>query len=122
MRPPGRQTRRISRATFTGSGTTLIEVRRVDDVEGVVGELEIRGVHLRAGARCGMSFARRPAPGPSRASTTRSRSGDRAVLRIERQVDAGADADLEHASPGWMPICWIARSRPGCSVGPKVRS
>ena len=46
MRPPGRQTRRISRATATGSGTTLITIRRVDDVEGVVGELQVGGVHL----------------------------------------------------------------------------
>ena len=45
-----------------------------------------------------------------------------AAPRIQRQVDAGADADLEHAVAPLMSIRWMACSRPGCSVGPKMRS
>ena len=48
------------------------EIRRVDDVEGVVGELERRRRPSRAGGRCGCPCARR-ARAPSRASSRTDR-------------------------------------------------
>ena len=44
--PPGLQTRRISRDDLDRVGHDADQVRRVDDVEGIVGEDEMRGVHL----------------------------------------------------------------------------
>ena len=42
--------------------------------------------------------------------------------RIERGVDAGADADFEHAIAGLDAHPLDRLERPACSVGPNVKS
>src|SRR6186713_457428 len=72
------------------------EVRRVDDVEGVVGKFEICRIHLQqpdvpdvlALGTLASDLEHRLAEVDARYRT---------VLRIERKIDAGADSDLEHA-------------------------
>ena len=75
------------------------EVRRVDDVEDVVGEFQIGGVHLEQ-PHVPDAFARDPFARLLEHRARQIDAGDRAVARIERRVDAGADADLEHAIAG----------------------
>src|SRR4029453_10840587 len=74
-------------------------IRRVDDVEGIVAELEVGGVHLQQ-ADVADAFARDALARlfEHRAREVHARDG--AVPRIERGVDAGADADFEH------PVAW----------------
>ena len=50
-------------------------------------------------------------------------AGDGAVARVERGVDAGADADLEHAVARLdaHPLDRLQRG-PGAASGPKVKS
>ena len=99
MRPPGRQTRLHLARDGDRIGHDADQIRRVDDVERVVGELDVGGVHLEQpdvpDALAGDPLAR--------LLEHRARqvdAGDRAVARIQAGVDAGADADLEHAVAG----------------------
>ena len=45
------------------------------------------------------------------------------MARIERRIDAGADADLEHAI-AWRDANALERhaAGPGCRIGPKIKS
>ena len=92
------------------------EIRRVDDVERVVGELQIGGVHLEQ-PDVADALAR---DALARLLEHRARqvdAGDRAVARIQRGVDAGADADLEHAIAGLdaHPLNRLQRGRGAAS-------
>ena len=77
-------------------GNDADHVRRVDDVEGVVGELEIGGVHLEQ-AHVADALAGHPVAGLFEHGSREIDAGDRARARVERGVDPGADAHFEHA-------------------------
>ena len=119
MRPPGRQTRRISCATLTGIRDHADEVWRVDDIERVVGEPEVGGVHLQQtrplalrGALAGLLEHRRGVVD----------AGNHGAPRVQGEVDARADANLQDAVTRLDAHPFMAWIRPGCSVGPNVRS
>ena len=71
-------------------------VRRVHDIESVVGELHVRAVHLEqadvAQILVGDAFAR-----PFEHRARKIDASHRAVGRIQRRIDSGAYADLEYA-------------------------
>ena len=74
-------------------------VRRIDDVEGVVGELEVRGIHLQQ-PDVAHAFARHALARLLEHGAREVDTGHRTVGRIQRGVDAGAHANLEHTIAG----------------------
>ena len=81
MRPPGRQTRRISCATLMGSGTTLIKYGAYTMSNESSRNLRVGGVHLQ------QPHAARPCP----CIAVRSRAFS---SMEEEEVDAGDGAIL----------------------------
>jgi hypothetical protein len=75
------------------------QIRRVDDIECVVGEFEIRRIHLEE-ADVADGFAGGAVACDLQHRAAEVDADDRAVRRVERQVDPGADADFEDALPG----------------------
>jgi hypothetical protein len=89
--------------------------------KGIVAELEVGGVHLKQ-AYVADAFARDTL---ARLFEHRAREVDacyRAVARIQRGVDAGADADFQDtvAWPDSHPLDRV--HPPGWSTGPNVKS
>ena len=100
-------------------------VRRVDDVEGVVGKFEIGGVHFEQ-THVADALAGHPVAGLLEHGSGEIDAGHRAGARVERGVDPGADAHLEHAIAGTNshPLDRLNASRvqgrsKKCVVGPR---
>ncbi len=77
-------------------GDDADHVRRVDDIERAVGELQVAGIHLQQ-ANAADALARGALARLLEHRTREVDPGDRTGLGIERKVDAGAHANLEHA-------------------------
>ena len=97
IRPPGPADPAHLLRDLDRVGHDADQVGRVDDIEGVVRKFEIGGVHLQQPQRIGHVLPGGALPRLLEHGRGEIDAGDRGVPRIQRQVDAGADADLEHA-------------------------
>src|SRR4029453_6621888 len=78
------------------------QIRRVHDVERIVGELEVGGIHLQE-ANVSYTFSGNAIAGLLEHGLGQVDPGHDTVRWVERRVDARPDPDLEHS---------VARSAP----------
>ncbi len=96
--PPGRTTRANSSIAASGFGTARQHVLRHHHVERIVGEFELLGIHHREALDILQAVLGDALLGLLQHRFRNVGAEDADVLAIERQRDAGADADFEHAA------------------------